>query len=339
MKNKKIFITGIAGFLGSHIADKFLSMGWEVSGNDNLIGGYKDNIPKEAKFYEIDCDNLYDLTEAMQETDIVFHTACTAYEGLSVFSPNLVCKNTYQIGVTAMTAAIRSKAKKFIHCSSMARYGEHQLGNKAFTEDQICQPQDPYGISKLALEKLLVNLAEVHNIDLVITVPHNIIGPRQKYDDPYRNVVSIMINLMLQNRQPIIYGDGNQVRCFSPIEDNIDCLFSVATQEKAIGEIFNIGPDNNPITINKLVNTLGNILDFKVDPIFVNSRPQEVKYATCSSNKIREYFDYKPSISFEESLKNMISYIKNREPKKFEYHLDLEILNDKTPITWQKKYF
>jgi len=113
MKNKKIFITGIAGFLGSHIANKFLSLGWEVSGNDNLIGGYKDNIPKEAKFYEIDCDNLYDLTEAMQETDIVFHTACTAYEGLSVFSPNLVCKNTYQIGVTAMTAAIRSKAKKF----------------------------------------------------------------------------------------------------------------------------------------------------------------------------------------------------------------------------------
>jgi len=257
MKNKKIFITGIAGFLGSHIADKFLSLGWEVAGNDNLIGGYKDNIPKNAKFYEIDCNNLSSLTEIMQGTDIVFHTACTAYEGLSVFSPDFICKNTYQIGVTTMTAAIKSNVKKFIHCSSMARYGEHKLGNQAFTEDQICIPKDPYGISKLALEKLLINLAEIHNIDLVIAVPHNIIGPRQKYDDPYRNVASIMINLMLQNRQPIIYGDGNQVRCFSPIEDNIDCLYNVATEEKGIGEIFNIGPDNSPITINELVSTLG----------------------------------------------------------------------------------
>lgn len=337
--SNKIFITGIAGFLGSHIADKFLSMGWEVSGNDNLIGGYLDNVPKNTRFYEIDCNDLKAMTSAMKNTDIVFHTACTAYEGLSVFSPDLICKNTYQIGVTTMTAAIKNNVKKFIHCSSMARYGEHIKGNQPFKEDQECFPQDPYGISKLALEKLLKNLSEVHNIDLVITVPHNIIGQRQKYDDPFRNVVAIMINLMLQKRQPIVYGDGNQVRCFSPIEDNIDCLYKVATSENAIGEIFNIGPDNHPISINDLVKTLGKILNFKVEPVYVDPRPQEVKYATCSSDKIRKYFDYKPIISFEKSLNNMIEYINKRGTSKFKYHLDLEIINSKTPVTWQKKYF
>ncbi len=338
MKNK-IFITGVAGFLGSHMADKFINEGWKVAGNDNLLGGYKDNIPEGVQFYNIDCMDLKEMTSAMNESDIVFHTACTAYEGLSVFSPDLITKNTFQIGVTAMTAAIRNKVKRFVNCSSMARYGSHKDGNVKFTENLECNPQDPYGIAKLSLEKILFNLGETHGIEIVNAVPHNIIGQRQKYDDPYRNVVSIMINLIAQNRQPIIYGDGNQVRCFSPIEDNIDCLYKIITSNKSSGHIFNIGPDHNPITINDLAYELGSLMNFKIDPIYVDPRPQEVKYATCSSDKIRKFFNYKPVITLEKSLLNTIDYVYKRGPKKFEYHLEIEIINSKTPKTWQKKFF
>jgi UDP-glucose 4-epimerase len=334
---KKVFITGVAGFLGSHLADRFLEMGWKVSGCDNLIGGYRDNVPKDTEFYQQDCLDLEGLTRIMAGSDLIYHTACTAYEGLSVFSPSLVVANTTQISVNVMTAAIRNSVPKFVHCSSMARYGAQDI--YPFTEDMVCKPQDPYGIAKYAAELLLKNLADVHGMDLVIAVPHNIIGPRQKYDDPYRNVASIMINLMLQGRQPVIYGDGEQVRCFSSIEDDIDCLIELATNQKAIGQIFNIGPDEESMTINELACTIARLVDFALDPIYMDGRPQEVRYATCSANKIRAYFGYQTKMTTEKTLIDMIGYIKSRGVRKFSYHLPVEIVSEKTPKTWSQKIF
>ncbi len=334
---KKVFITGIAGFLGSHIADRFLEKGWKVSGCDNLIGGYRDNVSKEVDFYTQDCLDLERLTRISVGADLIYHTACTAYEGLSVFSPSLITENTMQISVNSMTAAIRNNIPRFIHCSSMARYGAQDI--YPFTEDMLCKPQDPYGIAKYGAELMLKNLSEVHGTELVIAVPHNIIGPRQKYDDPYRNVASIMINLMLQGRQPIIYGDGSQVRCFSSIEDDVDCLYEFAVNSAAVGQIFNIGPDEGPVTINQLAEVIADILDFDLEPIYMEGRPQEVQHATCSANKIREFFGYETKISLRESLESMVEYIRNRGPRKFTYHLPLEIVSEKTPKTWSQKIF
>lgn len=333
----KVYITGVAGFLGSHLADHFLSKGYEVAGIDNLIGGYEDNVPPDVDFCYGDIDSLEVMEEHVRGSDIVFHTACTAYEGLSVFSPSLVTRNTSQISVNAMVAAIKAGVGRFVQCSSMARYGTQEV--TPFTEDMACKPQDPYGIAKYGAELLLNNLAKVHSIDLTIAVPHNIIGPRQKYDDPYRNVASIMINLMLQGRQPVVYGDGSQVRCFSDIEDDIDCLAQLALSDKAVGETFNIGPDEEPITILELAERIANLIDFDLDPIFMPGRPQEVKFATCSANKIRKYFGYETKISLDRSLKKMIDYIERRGVKDFKYHLPIEILSDKTPETWSKRLF
>lgn len=336
-KTMRIFITGIAGFLGSHIADRMLSLGHQVVGVDNLLGGYPNNVPSCAQFIEHDLNDLGGLIPLLKGADIVYHTACTAYEGLSVFSPSLIVQNTTQISVNTMTAAIINKCEKFVHCSSMARYGTQD--NTPFTEDMSCKPQDPYGIAKLSAELLLQNLAMVHGIKLVIAVPHNIVGPRQKFDDPYRNVASIMINLMLQGRQPIIYGDGNQTRCFSDIRDDIDCLTSLALDDRAIGEIFNIGPDEEVVTINELCFEIANQLKFNVDPIYMTGRPQEVKHATCSADKIREYFGYKTKYTLSDSVSQMIEYISDQGPRKFTYHLPLEIDNELTPLTWKNKIF
>ena len=130
----------------------------------------------------------------------------------------------------------------------------------------------------------------MHEIDLVIAIPHNIIGLRQKYDDPYRNVASIMINLMLQGRQPIIYGDGQQIRCFSDIRDDVDCLVEPAFNDKAVGEIFNIGPDEEEATVNQLCFKIANQLKFNVDPVYMKGRPQEVKHDVLI-DKIRKFSD------------------------------------------------
>ena len=333
----KIFITGVAGFLCSHLADTMIEEGHEVSGCDNLIGGYLDNIPDDVDFHQVDCCYLNTMKKLTKDVDIVYHCACTAYEGLSVFSPHLICQNTYQISATVMSAAVANKIKRFVYCSSMARYGEQD--KIPFTEDMIPKPQDPYGISKYASELLLKNLAETHDMEYVVVVPHNIIGPRQKYDDPYRNVASIMANLMLQGRQPIIYGDGEQKRCFSFVQDNIFCLKKASLQDNAAGHVINIGPDEEFVTVNQLAMKIADLLNFDLKPVYMPDRPKEVKLASCSADKARRLLNYKTSVNLKEGVQSIIDYIKEKGTKKFRYHLDLEIINHITPKTWSEKLF
>ncbi len=213
----------------------------------------------------------------------------------------------------------------------MARYGK---ADTPYKEDSTLDPVDPYGISKVAAEKILKVLCNTHGVEYNIAVPHNIIGPKQKYDDPYRNVVSIMSNLILQDRRPIIYGDGEQTRCFSDIDDCIYCLDRLITDKNVVSETINIGPDEEPITINELFKKLANKLQFNKEPEYFLDRPNEIKFATCSSDKARKLLNYKTTISLDESIDKVINFIKKNGTKKFNYNYPLEIKNEKTPKTW-----
>jgi len=332
----RIFISGVAGFLGSHLADTFLAQGHEVVGCDNLIGGYLDNVPAEVDFYQYDCTFFNSMVKITRDVDVVYHCAATAYEGLSVFSPHVVNKNIVDSTVSLITAAISNRVKRFVLCSSMARYGTNDV---PFTEDMTPRPQDPYGIGKYSSELYLRNLCEIHGMEYVIAVPHNIIGPRQKYDDPYRNVASIMINLMLQGRQPIIYGNGEQKRCFSFVQDDIQILEKLASADNVVGEVINIGPDEEFVTINQLAEVIAGILHFDLKPQYMPGRPQEVFLANCSAEKARHLLSYKTEYLLEQGLREMVEWIRAKGPKKFKYHLDLEIVNEKTPKTWKEKLF
>jgi UDP-glucose 4-epimerase len=332
----KIFCSGVAGFLGSNLADTFLSEGHQVVGCDNMIGGDLHNVSPEVEFHQVDCNNFDAMLRLSESCDVVYHCAATAYEGLSVFSPHLVTKNIVTASTAVFAAAIQNKVGRIVFCSSMARYGENSI---PFIETYDSKPQDPYGIGKVCAEQILKNLCEIHGVEYVIAVPHNIIGPRQKYDDPYRNVAAIMINLMLLGRQPIIYGDGTQKRCFSFVDDDIYCLKEMALRPGLSGQVINIGPDEEFIEIIELAKVIAELLNFELDPIFMPDRPGEVKLATCSAAKARELLGYKTTISLREGLSSMIDYIKSRGPLPFIYHLELEILNDLTPQTWKEQLF
>tara|TARA_Y100000590_G_scaffold84462_1_gene94371 strand:+ start:312 stop:1328 length:1017 start_codon:yes stop_codon:yes gene_type:complete len=332
--SQKILVTGVAGFLGSHLAEKLINLKYHVVGVDNMSGGYADNVPKNIEFHKMDCCDLKKMSEVMKGVDIVYHCAATAHEGLSVFSPYEITKNNYLASVSVFTAAIQYKVKRIIFCSSMARYGDQKT---PFTENMKPKPVDPYAISKVASENVLMNLCELNNIEWVIAVPHNIIGPRQKYDDPFRNVVSIMINRMLQNKAPIIYGDGEQKRCFSYIDDCLTCLIPMLDQKNLNKQIINIGPDEEFVTINKIAEICSNITGSNLKPIYKKDRPREVKHATCSADKARELLNYKTKTDLKNGISKTYDYIKKRGAKPFKYHINLEIKNELTPEVWLKK--
>jgi UDP-glucose 4-epimerase len=332
---KKVLITGVAGFMGSHMADDFLKLGYSVVGIDNLIGGYIDNIPEGVEFYKNDCSNFDEIKDCFKDVDLVIHTACTAYEGLSVFSPSIIVKNTSLATAATLAASVKNNVKKYVYLSSMARYGTQDT--VPFTEDMIPKPQDPYGISKVESEMLVRNISETHGMDYTILVPHNIIGPRQKYDDPFRNVASIMINRMLKGQQPIIYGDGSQKRCFSFYKDVAKPILIASQDNIANGKTINIGPDEEFITLNNLAEIIAEILDFNLDPIYMPGRPQEVKHANCSADLAREILGYKTTVNLKDGLTELIKWIKLRGTKDFDYHLPLEFTTEKTPKTWTER--
>ena len=335
-RKHRIFISGVAGFLGSHLADAFLADGHTVVGVDNMIGGYLDNVPAGVEFYQQDCNDFLRLREHMNGVDIVYHCAATAYEGLSVFSPHLITQNIVTATTGMVSAAVANGVRRFVLCSSMARYGTNDV---PFTEDMMPRPQDPYGIGKYASELFLRNLAETHGMEWVIAVPHNIVGPRQKYDDPYRNVISIFINLMLQGRQPFIYGDGSQKRCFSFVSDVVAPLRQMAFDDACVREVINIGPDDEFVTIREVAELAARLLAFPLQPRYTRGRPQEVRFANCSADKARRILGYRPRIKLEEGLRQMIDYIRARGTRPFKYHLELEIPSERTPEPWARRLF
>jgi UDP-glucose 4-epimerase len=330
----KIFITGLAGFLGSHLADRFIELGHTVVGNDTLIGGYRDNVPKKAELFVVDCCDNEMMAKIMEGCDIVVHTAATAHEGLSVFSPSFITRNIFEASVSTISAAIQNKVKRFVYCTSMARYGDQEA---PFNETMSPRPVDPYGIAKVAGEEVLKALCETHGMEWNIAVPHNIVGPRQRYDDPFRNVMSIMINRNLQGKPAIIYGDGQQTRCFSYVGDCINCLEKMALDPNIVGEIINIGPDEGTITVSKLASLVAVECAIDLAPIHMPDRPREVKHASCTADKARKLLNYETKTTLEKAIQETVAYVRNKGPKPFDYTYPLEIISDKTPRTWKDR--
>lgn len=329
-----IYVTGMAGFLGSHLAEALLRLGHQVRGCDNLLGGERLNVPAEAHLDVVDCADLDAMKRATAGTEVLVHCAATAYEGLSVFSPAFVCQNVFQASVATFAAAIDNGVRRIVLCSSMARYG---AGEPPFREEGPTAPVDPYGVAKVAAEGVLRTLARLHGVEYTIAVPHNIYGPRQRYDDPFRNVAAIMVNRMLQGKPPIIYGDGRQRRCFSYVDDAVACLVRMATGHAAVGEVINIGPDDEFIEVRRLAGLLTELTGYRGAPEMHPPRPGEVSAANCSADKARRLLDYEARTPLREGLVHLVEHIRARGPRPFRYDLPLEIDTPAMPDTWRHR--
>jgi UDP-glucose 4-epimerase len=331
----KVFITGVAGLLGSTLAKHLLACGgYTIVGVDNYIGGIEDNVPAEVDFYNVDILDNVAIKKLMEGCEIVFHAAALPYEGLSVWSPTITATSIVSGTLSVAMAALHNKVRLFINCSSMARYGDQQ---PPFTENMNTKPVDPYGLAKVQAEEHLAMLREIHGLNYVTVVPHNVIGVGQRYFDPFRNVVGIMINRSLQDKALVVYGDGKQKRSFSDAIDCIKAIKRIMDSDRDLGgQVYNIGPDHNEISILGLAQAVSKATNKELTIESFPDRPREVKNAYCSSAKVSQEFNYSADTTLNQTLTDMVTWIKPRV-RPFEYHLEIEYQNEHTPKTWTKE--
>ena len=315
--------------MGSWLVDELINRGHQVVSVDNLLGGSERNVSKECKFVKADMRNKDRVKEVVKGAEIVFHLAAYAAEGQSIFSPvaineiNLVPMNNL------LVEAVNNDVETFVFTSSMAVYGAQR---PPFPEELPRAPEDPYGAAKAYCETMLEIFARTYGLRYAILRPHNVYGPRQNIADPYRNVLGIWINRILRNKPPLIYGSGEQTRAFSFIEDVTPAIANSAFNEKANGEIINVGSDE-VTSINQACHTLLEIMGSKIRPVREAARPGEVKHAHCTIRKSMELIGYRNKHTLKEGLSKMVDWARVLGPQEPSYKLPLEITRN-APKVW-----
>lgn len=312
MNNKAILITGICGLLGSKLSEWILKnkKEYEVVGIDNLFGGYLDNISNDVIFYNrnLSEDKIDDIFER-HNIEYVFHFAAYAAEGLSPFMRMFNWKNNSVSTANIINCCVTHNIKRLVYTSSMSVYGHGDMKLNRFNENDIPCPIDPYGISKYACEMDIRVAGEQHNLDWCIIRPHNIYGENQNIWDKYRNVLGIWMYKILHNEPILIYGDGEQTRAFTYIEDNLEPLWNAAVLPKASKEIINLG-GITPYTINEAAKILSEITNY--GNIEHKEARHEVKWAVPTYQKSINLLGFKDTTNLRDGLTKMWEWAKRQ---------------------------
>ncbi|MDP2638256.1 MAG: NAD-dependent epimerase/dehydratase family protein [Candidatus Levybacteria bacterium] len=339
----KVLVTGAAGFMGSHLVDALVALNsHEVYGVDDLSGGYTRNVNPKSQFTKLDLREREKVKEYIHKVkpEILFHLAADATEGRSQFTPISATERNLLAYLYTLVPSIGNGLKRVVLTSSMSVYGAQK---PPFSENMRRIPEDVYGISKSAMEGVTEVLAKVHKFEYVIIRPHNVYGPKQNLSDPYRNVIGIFINCLLNNKNFYIYGDGEQKRAFTYIDDFTPYMLKAGFSKEVNGKIINIGPSQE-YTINEMAKVV--VKNFFPDgkmPAHMNTkylpdRPQEVKEAYCTNDVAQKLLGYKTTVDLEEGIGRMIAWAKSLGPQPFHYLQDgMEIQTEDVPLTWKNK--
>jgi UDP-glucose 4-epimerase len=300
----KILITGVAGLLGSRLADWIIeNTKHEVIGIDDLSGGYLEHVNNRMQFYELNLVNLGDLKGIFnrERPDIVYHFAAYAAEGLSPFIRKHNYENNLIASINLITCSIQYDIKRFVFASSMSVYGNKY--EPPFHEDLLQAPIDPYAIAKYSVEQDLKVAYDQHGLKYTIVRPHNFYGINQNIWDKYRNVLGIWMYQIMNDEPPTIFGDGEQVRAFSYVDDSIIPFWNASQNDECIGEIINLGGIKE-YSIEEACNILIGVTNSKLKPVYLEPR-HESKYAWSTWEKSVDLLDFKHNIDLEEGLLRM----------------------------------
>lgn len=318
----KVLVTGGAGFIGSHVARWLVQDGHTTLVLDDLSGGYEDNIPAGATFVKGSVTD-YELVSRLfeeEQFDYVYHLAAYAAEGLSHFIRRYNYTNNLIGSVNLINQSVLHKVKCLVFTSSIAVYGALP---PPMTEDMTPEPEDPYGVAKYAVEMDLHAAHKQFGLDYIIFRPHNVYGEGQNTGDKYRNVIGIFMNQILSDQPLTIFGNGEQTRAFTYIDDIAPVIARSVQNPEAYGEVFNIGGDH-PYTVNELAQTVANVMNVEPEINHLQAR-NEVIHAVSAHQKVREYFEVPPSTGLEEGLTKMVNWVYKVGSRKTSEFTNIEV--------------
>ena len=325
-------VTGGAGFIGSHVARHCRDAGHEVVVLDDLSGGFADQVPDGVRFIEgsISDHHLIDQLFKKYQFDYVYHLAAYAAEGLSHFIRRFNYTNNLVGSVNLINAAVRHECKCFVFTSSIAVYGANRL---PMEERMIPRPEDPYGVSKYAVELDLKAAHKMFGLNYIIFRPHNVYGENQNIGDRYRNVIGIFMNQIMQGRPMTIFGDGSQTRAFSHIDDLAPNIARSVNVREAYGEIINIGADK-PYSVKELAHVVAGA--FGASPVIRYLPPRkEVQHAYASHEKAHRIFSVKHSVPLREGVDRMAKWAQSVGARESSIFSNIEITRNMPPA-WRE---
>ncbi len=307
----KFLITGGAGFIGSNITDRLLEQGHTVRVIDNFLTGKRENLSKALnaggfELIEGDIRNLDTVRKACKGIDFVLHEAAIPSVPRSIDDP--IATNEVNINGTlnVLKAAYENKVKRVVYAASSSAYGDTAVLPKK--EDMIPSPLSPYAVSKLTGEYYCRVFTGVYGLETVSLRYFNIFGPRQDPNSTYAAVIPKFITAMLKGESPTVYGDGEQSRDFTYIENVIQANINACYASKeAAGKLFNIACGTR-FTLNTVLGLLEKILGKKANPQYLQPKKGDVKHSQADITNASKYIDYKIEVDFETGLKKTVDY-------------------------------
>jgi UDP-glucose 4-epimerase len=326
-------VTGGAGFIGAHVSRRLLDAGYEVIVVDDLSGGDSKNVPDGAELIEVSVLDAERMEALFAERGFryVYHLAAYAAEGLSHFIRNFNYRNNVVGSINITNASIRHKVERLVYTSSIAVYGSNQI---PMHEGLAPEPEDPYGIAKYAVEMDLRAARQMFGLEYTVFRPHNVYGEYQNLNDPYRNVIGIFMRQILKGQPITIFGDGEQTRAFSYVDDAVIPMIECLGMPETASEIFNVGADQ-AYSVNQLSTAIMAAMSMETEIVHLEAR-DEVVHAVADHSKIHQAFSgLTDSMVLKNGLRRMADWAKTQKlhpPKPF---TGIEI-EEELPQSWRK---
>lgn len=310
----KILVTGGAGFIGSYIVDELLKSDVNVIALDNLYTGKMENVVKHQRnrnfqFIKGDVRNLDLIKSTLKEVDAVFNEA--AVVGIPRSKENPILANEVNVNGTLnlLEACLNTGVKRFVQASSASVYGDTET--LALAETLPAKPISPYAVSEYSAESYARVYWKIYGLETVCLRYFNVYGPRQTYSI-YSGVTTIFVHRLLEDKPPVVFGDGEQTRDFVYVKDAVAANMLALSKREATGEVFNVGTGTET-TINNVVEFLLEIMGkSSCKPVYEAPRTGDIKHSCANINKTTEILGYKPSISIKEGLTKLVMWYKHQ---------------------------
>ncbi len=310
-KGVAVLVTGGAGFIGSHLVERLVQLGAKVRVLDDFSTGKRGNIAHLLERVELVEGSLTDVAtvrQVVQGVDFVFHQGALPSVVRSVEDP----LTTHQVNATGtlflLLAAREGKVKRVVFASSSSVYGDTPTLPKR--EDMPPMPQSPYALSKLVGEHLCRLFWQLYGLETVSLRYFNIFGPRQDPTSQYAAVIPRFVTALLKGEPPTIYGDGEQTRDFTFVENCVQANLLAATVEGIAGEVFNVGAGRQT-SVNELFRLIRSLIGAdRIEPIYAPPRQGDVRHSLADITKARQKLGYEPTISLQEGLARTIEWFR-----------------------------